>query len=121
MKEPGQEELRHEAIREEQRKEALRREEAQQREEPRREEPKHEEPKHEEPRAVEPVPQRQEPKIDSKVLLESSGLVMVETDRSKATQIAPQPEEPQPLGRPRRERPKPPAQDEELQQVETKR
>jgi ribonuclease E len=132
-KEPGQEELRHEAIREEQRKEALRREEAQPREEPRREEPKYEQPRHEEPRHEEPKhdearasapapqPQRQEPKIDSKVLLESSGLVMVETDRSKASPIAPQPEEPQRLGRPRRERPKPLAQDEELKQVETRK
>jgi hypothetical protein len=133
VKEPAQEELRHEAIREEQRKEALRREEAQPREEPKHEEPKHEEPKHEEPKREEPKheepraaapapqPQRQEPKIDSKVLLESSGLVMVETDRSKAAQVAPQPEEPQRLGRPRRDRGRPLAQDEELQQVETRK
>jgi hypothetical protein len=46
---------------------------------------------------------------------------MVETDRGKAAQIAPQPEEPQRLGRPRRERHKPLAQDEELQQVETRK
>ena len=45
---------------------------------------------------------------------------MIETDRSKA-QFTPQPEEPQHLGRPRRERPKPLPQDEELQQVETRK
>jgi hypothetical protein len=45
---------------------------------------------------------------------------MIETDRSKA-HYTPQAEEPQHLGRPRRERPKPVPQDEELQQVETKR
>ncbi|TAK82334.1 MAG: Rne/Rng family ribonuclease [Betaproteobacteria bacterium] len=116
MKEPRREEAHHEAIREEQRKEALRREEEQAREEPRQEEPKREEP-----RAAEPAPQRPEPKIDSTALLESSGLVMVETDRGKAAQVAPQPEEPQRLGRPRRERPKPLPQDEELQQVETRK
>ena len=58
---------------------------------------------------------------DSKVLLESDGLVMVETDRAKAPPVAAAAEEPQHLGRPRRERPKPPAQDDELKQVETKR
>ncbi|HEX6158405.1 MAG TPA: ribonuclease E/G, partial [Burkholderiales bacterium] len=73
--------------------------------------------------AVRPEPRRTEPqapRIDPKALLESAGLVMIETDRSKA---APAPiEEAQPhLGRPRRERPKPPSQDDDLQQVETKR
>lgn len=49
------------------------------------------------------------------------GLVMIETDRSKATS-QPVQDEPQPhLGRPRRERQKPAAAEEELQQVETKR
>ncbi len=43
---------------------------------------------------------------------------MIETDRSKA-QIQQQAEEPQHLGRPRRERPKSPPQDGELVQVET--
>ena len=62
----------------------------------------------------------EEPEIDPKVLLESAGLVMIETDRSKAPP-APAAEEPQHLGRPRRERPKSTPQDEELQQVETKR
>ena len=64
---------------------------------------------------------REEPKIDSKVLLESAGLVMIETDRAKAPPSQPAAEEPQHLGRPRRERPKPQAQDDELKQVETKK
>jgi hypothetical protein len=110
----------YESVREEQRREAQRLA----REEPVHEEPKHEEPKREEPVREEPVreePRREEPKVDSKALLESSGLVMIETDRSKATTIAPPVEEPQHLGRPRRERPKPLPQDEELQQVETRK
>jgi ribonuclease E len=112
----------HEVIREEQRQEALRREET-----------------HVEPVATAPVPalapetapvpvsapvvtpQREQARIDPKLLLESSGLVMVETDRGKAAVIAPPAEEPQRLGRPRRERAKPVAQDEELQQVETRK
>jgi len=84
---------------------------------------RHEEPvvRHEEPvaRREEPV-RREEPRIDSKALLESSGLVMIETDRSKAPVAAPA-EEPQNLGRPRRERPKTAAQEEDLQQVETRK
>jgi hypothetical protein len=63
----------------------------------------------------------QQPKIDPKVLLESAGLVMIETDRSKAPAVSVSAEEPLHLGLPRRERSKPPAQDDELQQVETKR
>jgi hypothetical protein len=55
------------------------------------------------------------------VLLESAGLVMIETDRSKAPAVSVPVEEPLHLGRPRRERPKPQAPDDELQQVETKR
>jgi hypothetical protein len=71
--------------------------------------------------APEPVRRVEEPKIDPKVLLESAGLVMIETDRSKAP-VQPQAEESgQPLGRPRRERPKPAAQDERLEQVETRK
>ena len=47
---------------------------------------------------------------------------MVETDRTKVDPVQPQAEEPQLLGRPRRERPATPAsQDEPLQQVETTR
>jgi hypothetical protein len=71
--------------------------------------------------APEPVRRVEEPRIDPKALLESAGLVMIETDRSKAPS-QPQAEEPgQPLGRPRRERPKPAAQDERLEQVETRK
>jgi hypothetical protein len=71
-------------------------------------------------RHEEPV-RREEPKIDSRVLLESSGLVMIETDRSKA-QLAVAPEEPQQaLGRPRRERASSTPQEDELQQVETRK
>jgi hypothetical protein len=98
-------------------------------EEPRQQEPKHEEPKHEELRHEEPKreearqkqPRYEAPKLDSKTLLESSGLVMIETDRSKAATIAPQSDEPQALGRPRRERAKAQPQEEELQQVETRK
>ena len=71
------------------------------------------------PRAEQPV--RAEPKIDSKVLLESAGLVMIETDRARVPAAAPAQEEPQHLGRPRRERQKTVTQDEPLQQVETTR
>ena len=78
---------------------------------------------HDEP----PAPARAEPKrtqepgIDAKQVLSESGLVMIETDRAKV-QVQPQViEEAQPLGRPRRERPKPPPQDDELVQVETTR
>jgi hypothetical protein len=54
------------------------------------------------------------------VLLESAGLVMIET--SKAPPAQAQPEEPQHLGRPRRERPKAETpQDAELVQIETSR
>lgn len=63
----------------------------------------------------------EQPRIDPKVLLENDGLVMIETDRSKAPPPAlevPQ----QHLGRPRRERQKPmPQQEDELQQVETRK
>ncbi|HEX6268440.1 MAG TPA: ribonuclease E/G, partial [Burkholderiales bacterium] len=116
---PVMTEARHEAIREEQRREALRREELA-REEQKHEEPRQEEPRHEEPRREEP--RREAPKVDSQALLESSGLVMIETDRSKAVPVMPpQAEEPLHLGRPRRERPKPTPQEEELQQVETRK
>jgi hypothetical protein len=69
------------------------------------------------PRVEEPPPA---PKIDSKALLESDGLVMIETDRSKAP-VAAVEEAPQQLGRPRRDRPKLAPQEEELQQVETRK
>jgi ribonuclease E len=68
-----------------------------------------------------PAPVAREPKVDPKQLLESAGLVMIETDRSKAPQ-APQAEEPVNLGRPRRERPQAaPSQDDPLVQIETTR
>jgi hypothetical protein len=141
---PRHEQPRHEAIREDQRREAQRLEEALRAEEAgvvepvrheptpvRQEEPavmrheeavvRHEEPvaRHEEPVREETV-RREEPRIDSRALLESSGLVMIETDHSKS-QVAAPAEEPQHLGRPRRERPKPAVQEEELQQVETRK
>ena len=72
-----------------------------------------------EPRQVE-APRAEEPRVDPKVLLESAGLVMIET--SKAPPAQAQPEEPQHLGRPRRERPKAETpQDAELVQIETSR
>ncbi len=66
---------------------------------------------------------RPEPKpIDPKVLLEDAGLVMVETDRSKAPPLASVAEEPQSLGRPKRDRPRPATpQEDELVQIETTR
>ena len=112
--------MKEEQLREDQRREALARKE----QEPSGEETlpppaalRVEEPA---PRFEEPAPHVEQPKIDSKVLLESAGLVMIETDRSKAP-AEPQPEEPQHLGRPRRERPKPQPQDEQLEQVETRK
>jgi ribonuclease E len=121
--------MKEEQLREDQRREAL----ARSKEEPGVEEtvppptrvdaPRVEAPRVEAPREVAEVhePRRaEEPKLDPKVLLESAGLVMIETDRSKAPP-PPAGEEPQHLGRPRRERPKSTPQDEELQQVETKR
>lgn len=71
-------------------------------------------------RVEEPAPRIETPKIDSKALLESDGLVMIETDRSKAP-AAPAEEAPPQLGRPRRERPKPQPGEDELQQVETRK
>jgi hypothetical protein len=72
-------------------------------------------PRYEAPR--EEAPRRQEQKINPKELLESAGLVMIETDRAKAPS-QPVSEEPQPLGRPRRERPKVQESD-DLVQIET--
>jgi len=80
-----------------------------------------EESPREEQRAPRHEPRVEVPRIDPKPILESAGLVMIETDRSKAATVAPQPEEPVQLGRPRRERPKATTQEDELQQVETKR
>jgi hypothetical protein len=129
--------MREEQLREDQRREALaRRDEPHAEEtlpppiqaqqpapEARQPEPMHAEPVTAEPARAEPVRREpQPPKIDPKVLLESAGLVMIETDRSKAPAVSVPVEEPLHLGRPRRERPKPQvAADDELQQVETKR
>jgi hypothetical protein len=63
----------------------------------------------------------EERRVDPRELLESTGLVMIETDRSKVQVQAPVVEEAQPVGRPRRERPKPPPQDGELVQIETRK
>jgi len=71
------------------------------------------------PRAEEP--RIEAARIDPKPLLESAGLVMIETDRSKAPPATPAEEAPVQLGRPRPERPRPQPQDEELQQVETRK
>jgi ribonuclease E len=73
---------------------------------------------HREPAAVESAPPPA-PRIDPKELLDQAGLVMIETDRSKAPTFQPAQEEQVQLGRPRRERSKSQTE-EELQQVETK-
>jgi hypothetical protein len=62
----------------------------------------------------------EEPRIDPKEDLDSAGLVMIETDRSKAPPAL-DPEPPVNLGRPRRERPKAPSQDDDLVQIETRK
>ena len=66
--------------------------------------------------ALAPAPVR----VDAKVILESAGLQLVETNPAKARQPLPEPE-PVQLGRQRREKPvaAEPAQD-ELVQVETR-
>lgn len=67
-------------------------------------------------------PRVEEPRIDAQQLLSDSGLVMIETDRAKAQVQPPAIEESQPqIGRPRRERARPTAQDEELVQIETRK
>lgn len=105
--------MKEDQLREDQRREAL----------ARKEEPHAEDalpPAQAAPRVEEPAPRIEMPKIDSKALLESDGLVMIETDRSKAP-VAPVEEAPPQLGRPRREKPKAAPQDDELQQVETRK
>jgi len=67
----------------------------------------------------EPTPAPVMPRVDPEQLLSEAGLQMVETDRFKAKQIMVEPE-PVQLGRPRRERPKPAAEEAELMQVETR-
>jgi ribonuclease E len=101
-------------------------------EEPARPDPEHRQPEpvHAEPPAFlvkqekpreEPQPAREAPQVDPKKLLDDAGLVMIETDRSKAPSAPYVAEEPAQLGRPRRERQRPSQREEELQQVETKR
>jgi len=118
--EPRQEEPRHEPRHEGPAREEVRHEQPATEEihrepvaQPRREERRYEEPK------PAPVHRAEEPRINPKEILADAGLVMVETDRSKAPVQAPV-DEPVNLGRPRRERPQPQPQDEELKQVETK-
>lgn len=116
-------------LREDQRREALRREQEAAQSEMQHEPVQHEPVQQEQPPQeaahvpVEAAPRQVEaPRVDPKVLLESAGLVMIETDRSKAPPITGTEEEPQHLGRPRRERAKPAAQqEEELVQIETSR
>lgn len=85
-----------------------------------KEEARREAPRFEPPREVAPPPAQ--PRVEAKKILDDAGLVMIETDRSKAPAApAAAEEEPVRLGRPRRERTRTPQQDEELQQVETKR
>jgi hypothetical protein len=97
-------------------------------EELRREEPqRHDEPRYEAPR--EAAPERAEerpapppaPKVDPREELAGSGLVMIETDRSRAPEAPAATDESQSLGRPRRERPKSETKDEPLEQVETRK
>jgi len=77
------------------------------------------EPSHEPSPAVAPAP---EPKMEPKVEVEQSGLVMIETDPSKARTLEAEPEPQLPLGRPRREHKQPPAEAEvELVQIETRK
>jgi hypothetical protein len=85
---------------------------------PRAEAPHHAVPQRMEAPRVE-TPRHEAPRVDSREILSSTGLQMVETDRSKARQVAPEPE-PTQLGRPRRERPAVQAASDELVQVETR-
>ena len=63
-----------------------------------------------------------EPKVEPKAELEQSGLVMIETDPSKARTVQAEPEPSQSLGRPRRERrPQQVAAEPELVQIETRK
>ena len=72
--------------------------------------------------APSPAPSAEAPRIDPKEYLESAGLVMIETDRAKAPAQPQADEQAEHLGRPRRERQKPPAQqDDELVQIETRK
>src|SRR5437867_7532833 len=72
--------------------------------------------------APSPAPSVEAPRIDPREYLESAGLVMIETDRAKAPAQPQAEDQPEHLGTPRRERSKPPAQqDDELVQIETRK
>jgi len=69
-----------------------------------------------------PVEPAYEPKVEPKAELEQSGLVMIETDPSKARTVRAEAEPQQPLGRPRREHnPEPADAEAELVQIETRK
>lgn len=67
-------------------------------------EPEVQQPRREAPSEQPPAAQAPAPRVDPQTALGGSGLVMIETDPSKARSVAPAPEQPMPLGRPRRER-----------------
>ena len=66
-----------------------------------------------------PVPRPEAPRVEPKVLLSNAGLVMVETDSSRAQTAPAAADAAAPVGRPRRDKPKPAP--EELVQVETQK
>ncbi len=69
-----------------------------------------------------PVMPAFEPESPPTAELHQSGLVMIETDRSKARSLPAEPEQPQPLGRTRREpKPRPVETEPELEQIETRK
>jgi hypothetical protein len=86
-----------------------------------REEPPHEERREEPQREPSPAARVEAPRVDPKEYLESAGLVMIETDRAKAPVPPQAEEEPTHVGRPRRERPKPASQEDDLVQIETRK
>jgi ribonuclease E len=101
---------------------AARMEETVREEAPHVEIPRVEAPRVEAPRVETPhveTHRAEAPRVDPKEILSSAGLQMVETDRSKARQPAPEPE-PLQLGRPRREKPVAQSASDELVQVETR-
>ena len=99
---------------------AMREEQARQSEEASARQQPREEPVRQEAVRAEPAPAPAQVRVDPKVILESAGLQMVETNPNRVQPAAPEPE-PAQLGRPRRERPAAaqPAV-EELVQVETR-
>jgi len=69
-----------------------------------------------------PVEPAYEPQVEPKAELDQSGLVMIETDPSKAFTVQGEPEPQQGLGRPRREhKPQPAEAEAELVQIETRK